>query len=680
MARSTSRERSRWTARGLAALAFAGLSAPARAASPELSVDTPYVDSPSSPTAQKIAFSARVANLGTAGSPTTKVRYYRSTDSTITSADTRVVTQNLDPISAGRYRVVAADLTVGTKLGRFWFGACVDPVAGEANAGNNCSAGVPVQVGPRPDVAASQITVVPAAVSIHGTVDTRALVTNVGTGASGVGWVDFDYVPESVPSATWQSLDSAAIPPLAAGASIAVTARASLDEYPGRYRLRGCVQGVPFDGSTANDCAEGVLIVDGPDLEATDTTVDDATPSVDRPFVVGATIRNGGTLRAQARQALVMFAETADWIRYGVQLGQTTVPALDPGAVFQLADTVSFSSLASGYVAVCLVSGFEENPANDCSPPVRLVVGGVRIDYDSTPLRVGATNRILGRGFTPGTVLQLYVATPNGVASYGPYTPTLVGDTALDLDLPASVVLGNGFASLEAINTDQGYERSLPQCRNLLGGDDQGPPSLEGIGGAGLQFPDCTIPLASIHAALPPGSAVDLEGRLFANPRLNLFTPSGNLGPLEPDAGWTSTHASFQVPADAPVGPVTVQLVNAPYAGNVESNAVLAAVGQAISIDSVSQNGSEITVTGAGFSSATVINFFNWDGSSLTNLGGLTQGGVARIPLANLTSSGFSFQRPAGAVAGKAYVQALNPPFVPATSTGNDPHGAFDLQ
>ncbi|MBK7971807.1 MAG: hypothetical protein IPK07_00345 [Deltaproteobacteria bacterium] len=160
---------------------------------------------------------------------------------------------------------------------------------------------------------------------------------------------------------------------------------------------------------------------------------------------------------------------------------------------------------------------------------------------------------------------------------------------------------------------------------------------------------------------------------------MNLFTSSGNLGPVLPEAGATSTHVSFAVPANLPVGPVTIQLVNEPYTGNVESNAVLATVGDPIGIDAVSQQGATISVSGSGFTPATVINLFNEQNGSVVNLGGLTQGGAARIPLVNVTSSGFTFERPAGAVAGKAYVQALNPPFVPITSTGNDPQGAFDL-
>lgn len=679
MVRSSSRDRRRGAGWALAALVLAGVATSAHAVSLDLSVDTPATNSPSAPTAQKITFTARVANLGTAGSPAAKVRFYRSTDATITSADTRLTTERLDPISAGRYRTVSADLTVGTALGSFWFGACVEGVPGDTNAGNDCSAGVAVQVGPRPDVAVGEVMVSPAVVPPWSSMEASAVIRSVGTGASGPGSVEFRYAAEGDPSPEWYYVQGVNIPPLAVGSSVTIRVSDDLDEYAGRYRLRACVQDVPFDGSAADDCAEGTLIVEGADLEASETAVDIATPGLGEPFVIGATIRNRGTTPSTSRGARYLFAATPDEIWWGVELGTETVPALEAGEAVRTEHTATFGAIASGYVAVCLQRS-NENDLNDCSPAVRLVIAGVNLGHSTLPLRVGATNRIFGSGFTPGTVIQLYVSTPGGVVPYGPFTPTLVDDTAIDLDLPPSMTLGNGFVSLEAINTDQGYVHSAIRCTNLLGSDDQGPPSLEGLGSSGLAVADCAVPLASIHAALTPGSALEVFGRRFANPKLNLFTPAGNFGPLEPGAGWTSSHASFQIPADVPIGTATLQLVNEPYAGNVQSNAVLAVVGEAIGIDSVSQSGSQITVTGAGFSPATVINFFNWDGVTFRDLGGLTQGGAPRIPLADVSSSGFTFQRPSEAVAGKAYVQALNPPFVPATSTGNDPDGAFNLQ
>jgi hypothetical protein len=101
-------------------------------------------------------------------------------------------------------------------------------------------------------------------------------------------------------------------------------------------------------------------------------------------------------------------------------------------------------------------------------------------------------------------------------------------------------------------------------------------------------------------------------------------------------------------------------------------------IGQAISVTSVTQAGSTIAVNGTGFSTLTVINFFNAQGGGVVNLGGLTAGGAAKIPLTIVNSNQFTFTKPARSVPGLAYVQALNPPSL--TSSGTGPGGSFTLK
>ena len=74
-----------------------------------------------------------------------------------------------------------------------------------------------------------------------------------------------------------------------------------------------------------------------------------------------------------------------------------------------------------------------------------------------------------------------------------------------------------------------------------------------------------------------------------------------------------------------------------------------------------------------------MINFFNAQAGGVVNLGGIKAGGIPKIPLTIVNDSQFTFSVPVGAVAGATYVQAVNPPFVPYTSSGNDPGGAFTL-
>ncbi len=53
---------------------------------------------------------------------------------------------------------------------------------------------------------------------------------------------------------------------------------------------------------------------------------------------------------------------------------------------------------------------------------------------------------------------------------------------------------------------------------------------------------------------------------------------------------------------------------------------------------------------------------------------------MPRIPIKLINSTKFSITLPAGAVPGAAFIEALNPPFLAFTSSGNDPCGAFTLK
>ena len=76
----------------------------------------------------------------------------------------------------------------------------------------------------------------------------------------------------------------------------------------------------------------------------------------------------------------------------------------------------------------------------------------------------------------------------------------------------------------------------------------------------------------------------------------------------------------------------------------------------------------------------TVINLFNSQPSGVVNLGGLNPDGSSLIPLNIVNDTEFAFSLPVGAVLGPAYVQAINPPFVPYSSSGNDAGGSFILK
>ena len=95
---------------------------------------------------------AWVQNRGDGESHSTTFRFYRSTDSTISSGDDEVPNYHGDSRSVDGLAPSASQWRSGrdyaTDIRTSYYGFCVDPVSDEADTGNNCSEGVRVEVLP----------------------------------------------------------------------------------------------------------------------------------------------------------------------------------------------------------------------------------------------------------------------------------------------------------------------------------------------------------------------------------------------------------------------------------------------------------------------------------------------------------------------------------------------------
>ena len=113
---------------------------------PDLVVQTPTVSDSSPNAGESFTFSVTVHNQGQAPSISTTLRYYRSTDTVITTSDTEVGTAEVAGLAASASRSEMVKLTAPSTLGKYYYGACVDAVADEAATTNNCSTSVLVTV------------------------------------------------------------------------------------------------------------------------------------------------------------------------------------------------------------------------------------------------------------------------------------------------------------------------------------------------------------------------------------------------------------------------------------------------------------------------------------------------------------------------------------------------------
>ena len=115
-------------------------------AAPDLVVESPSVDNGTLGTGDSFRLSATVRNRGNGSADATTLRYYRSSNATISTGDTQVGTDTVSGLAAGASGNESISLTAPSSAGTYYYGACVDSVAGESNTANNCSDGVRVDV------------------------------------------------------------------------------------------------------------------------------------------------------------------------------------------------------------------------------------------------------------------------------------------------------------------------------------------------------------------------------------------------------------------------------------------------------------------------------------------------------------------------------------------------------
>ena len=101
---------------------------------PDLEVGTPTVDD-ASPADRGDVHAVRDGQqcTGDARSAATTLRYYRSTDATITTSDTSVGTDSVGALAASGSSAESISVTAPATAGAYYYGACVDAVTDESD-------------------------------------------------------------------------------------------------------------------------------------------------------------------------------------------------------------------------------------------------------------------------------------------------------------------------------------------------------------------------------------------------------------------------------------------------------------------------------------------------------------------------------------------------------------------
>ena len=437
---------------------------------PDLVVGSPSVSNSSPLTGASFTLSATVRNQGSGPSAATTLRYYRSTDATITTGDTQVGTDAVGALSASGTSDESIGLTAPSSPGTYYYGACVNSVTGESDTSNNCSSAVTIAVGvpPAPDLVVGSPSVSNSSPVTGASFTLSATVRNQGSGPSAATTLRYYRSTDATITTGDTQVGADAVGALSASGtsdeSISLTAPASA----GTYYYGACVIVVTDESDTSNNCSDAVTVTVGgrPDLVVESPSVDDDSPVTGASFTFSATVRNQGSQGSGPSAATTLrYYRSADATisSTDTQVGTDAVSALSASATSaESIDLTAPSSAGTYYYGACVddVTG-ESDTSNNCSSAVTIAVGvppapdlvvGSPSVSNSSPLTgasftLSATVRNQGSGPSAATTLRYYRSTDAtittgdtqvGADAVGALSASGTSDESIGLTAPAS--------------------------------------------------------------------------------------------------------------------------------------------------------------------------------------------------------------------------------------------------
>ena len=403
------------------------------AVSPDLAVGTPSVSDSGPAAGASFTLSATVRNDGDGASPATTLRYYRSSDAAISTSDTAVGTDAVDALAASGTSEHSISLTAPATAGTYYYGACVDAVAGESDTADNCSSSVQVTV-PEPQLS-PDLTVGTPSVSDSGpaagaSFTLSATVRNNGDGASPATTLRYYRSSDAAISTSDTAVGTDAVDALAASGASAESISLTAPATAGTHYYGACVDAVAGESDTANNCSPSVQVTvpepaGSPDLAVGTPSVSDGGPAAGASFTLSATVRNDGDGASPATTLRYYRSTDAAITTLDLEVGTDAVDALAAsGTSTQSISLTAPPDRGTYYYGACVdaVAG-EPDTADNCSSAVQVAVPEPQVSPDLTvgppsvsdggpaagaDFTLSATVRNDGDGASPATTLRYY--------------------------------------------------------------------------------------------------------------------------------------------------------------------------------------------------------------------------------------------------------------------------------
>ena len=351
-------------------------------ARPDLMVTSPSVSDSSPATGAQFTLSATVTNGGDGEAAATTLRYYRSSDATITTSDTGLSTDTIAGLAASGSVGKSADLTAPGTPGTYYYGACVDAVTNESDTANNCSGSVTVTI-LEPDLVVGSPSVSKGDPDAGASFTLSVTVENDGEGESDATTLRYYQSTDTAITASDTQVDTDSVAGLSAAASSRESVVLTAPSLPGTYYYGACVDAVTDESDTTNNCSASVKMdvkeQQFPDLEVGTPTVDDASPETGAAFTLSATVENVGGAATAAATTLRYYQSTdATIAATDTQVGTDSVSGLAAaGTSDQSIDLTAPDTGGTYYYGACVdaVTG-ESDTTNNCSTSVTVTVSG----------------------------------------------------------------------------------------------------------------------------------------------------------------------------------------------------------------------------------------------------------------------------------------------------------------
>ena len=324
---------------------------------------------------ESFTLEARVGNNDIGGSSATTLRYYRSTDATITTSDTELATTSVGALAANGSSYLPIGLTAPSTAGAYYYGACMDAVPGESDTTNNCSRALQVTV----DATAAPDLIVfrpyhSAGNLVVGTSFTlNATVKNQGSASSGSTTLRYYRSTDDTITTSDTSLGTDSVSGIASGGTSAQSIDLTAPSDAGTYYYGVCVDSVTDESVTTNNCSSGLTVIveaePAPDLVITALG---AIGPLNRsyPTSLSAGVKNQGSGSSDAT-TLRFYRSTDEMITTSdTELGTAAVGGLSPSGTSShgIRDITRPSEAGTYYYGACVdaVPG-ESDTTNNCS-------------------------------------------------------------------------------------------------------------------------------------------------------------------------------------------------------------------------------------------------------------------------------------------------------------------------